>query len=180
MKELSLHILDLVQNSLYAQAQFIEIFITEDTGKNTYTIVIKDDGYGMTNEELSSVIDPFYTTKKKKTGLGVPLMKQHAEMANGKLTIISKKNEGTVLTAIFQHDHIDRQPLGDIIPTIILLVQANPQKDFYYYHYKDGKYMEFDTRIIKNELDGIPINTPEIIEYMKDALFSELTEIGVV
>ena len=90
MRELSLNVMDIVQNSLSAGAGQIQISVVEDQGKDRLTIVIADNGRGMTAEQVSHVIDPFYTTRTtRKVGLGVPLFKMEAEMTGGSFEIES-------------------------------------------------------------------------------------------
>ena len=84
MRELSLHILDIVQNSLTAQAQNIEIIINEDTVEDKLVVVIKDDGRGMDEQTLNKVLNPFYTTRTtRKVGLGLPLLAANAQACGG-------------------------------------------------------------------------------------------------
>ena len=123
MRELSLNVLDIAQNSISAGAKLIEIDIREDTAKRLLTIRIADDGCGMTREKLKSVIDPFYTTRTtRKVGMGVPLFRMAAEMTGGSFEIDSEPGKGTVVTALFHTDHVDFVPLGDICSTVTMLI----------------------------------------------------------
>ena len=113
MEELSLHLLDLIQNSVKAGASLVEIIITEKAG--LLTIILEDNGCGMSEEFLSRVESPFTTTRTtRKVGLGIPLFKQAALMAGGDFSITSRQGEGTRLTATFELDNIDRAPMGDL------------------------------------------------------------------
>jgi Histidine kinase-, DNA gyrase B-, and HSP90-like ATPase len=178
MKELSLHILDIVQNSLQAEATEIKIFVVEDLIQNIYSIKIVDNGKGIPEEKLSSLLDPFFTTKNKKTGLGIPLLKQHAEMAGGNLRIESKVGIGTSIIATFQHDNLDRQPMGNIVETITGIIRYNSETKFIYHHQYDEKEFELNTDEIKSELGEIPINSREVINFIEEYMHENLNEIS--
>lgn len=177
MKELSLHILDLAQNSVNAGATAIQIIVTENTVANKLEIKISDNGKGMTDEVLKQISDPFFTTGNKKTGLGIPLVQQHTKATGGEFKIKSSPGKGTILTAVFAHNHIDRQPMGDIAATITSLIRSYPNIDFIYRHSFNNKQFTIDTCEIKLELDGIPINKKEIIDFIYDMIDENLQEI---
>ncbi len=178
MQDLSLHILDIAENSINAAATEIKIKIVEDLGANLFLLEISDNGKGMDEEMLKKVYDPFFTTKCKRTGLGIPLLAQSAEECNGELTIKTGKGKGTTITATFQYNHIDRKPLGDIEKTMIVLIASNPDIDFMLEHKKNGDTYVLDTAIIKKELDGVPINTPEVIRIIKDDIRAWLNQVN--
>ncbi|MCK5388385.1 MAG: ATP-binding protein [Candidatus Izimaplasma sp.] len=169
MNELSLHILDICQNSIKANASLIEIIITEDIDANIYLIEITDDGYGMDKLTLSEVSDPFFTTRTtRKVGLGISFFKMAAEMTEGKLEIFSELKKGTKVSATFKHNHIDRAPLGDIEDTISILILNEREIDIVYKHiYNDETYL-FDTREVKKVLDGIPFTDYNVIMWIKN------------
>jgi hypothetical protein len=177
MKELSLHILDIVQNSLQAGATEIIVEVSENIEENSYQIFISDNGKGMTNEEIKKVLDPFYTSKNKKTGLGIPLLKQHAELAGGFLKVESAKNKGVILTVCFQHNHLDRQPMGDIACTLAGILRANPKIHLIYKHVYKNKSFLFDTDEFKSELGDIPINSPEVINFTTEFIRDNINEL---
>lgn len=167
MRELSLHILDIVENSIKAEAKLVKIDII--VKKNFLKIKIIDDGKGMDEKFLAKVLDPFTTTRTtRNVGLGLPLLKQAAEMANGEFYIKSKLNVGTEVFASFQLDHIDRVPLGDIVSTIITLI--SPKTNFRWKYVVDDKEFVFDTREVNKELNGIPIDSPEVLMFLRDFL----------
>jgi hypothetical protein len=169
MEDLSLHILDVVENCITAEATRIEVKITEDTEKNLLTVEMNDNGKGMSEELLENATDPFYTTRTtRKVGLGIPLLAQSARESNGDISVKSKIGEGTSIKATFQYNHIDRRPLGDIGQTMIILIMSNPDIDFLYEHKKNDKSYTLDTAEMKKELDGIPINNPEVIKIIKN------------
>jgi hypothetical protein len=153
MKDLSLHILDIAQNSISAKAALIQIVIEEDKVNNRYVLIIEDNGTGMSAEVLAKVTDPYTTSRKtRKVGMGLPLLKLNAEFANGNLDITSELGVGTKITAMFEFDHIDRVPIGDISGIVVMLASMNPNIEFIYKHITPkGEYC-FDTKEIKELL----------------------------
>ena len=171
MKELSLHILDLVQNSLSAEAKCIHISILCDISRDLVEITIEDDGKGMPPELLSKVTDPFVTTRTtRKIGMGIPLLKMAAEQAGGTFHIKSTLGQGTELRATFVHSHIDTPPLGDMAETIATLVQGAPFVEFIYSYEKDLQKFKFDTREIREILEDVPLNEPDVLSWIKDQI----------
>ena len=149
MEELSLHILDIAENSIDSGAKKVEIIIEENSASNRMSIEIRDDGRGMDEATLARVFDPFFTTRKvRKIGLGLPLLKQAAEVAGGELKVESQLGWGTIIRAAFQLDHIDRQPLGDIVQTLRLLVATHPAIRFIYKHRYEDEELYFDSQKI--------------------------------
>jgi K+-sensing histidine kinase KdpD len=180
MKDLSLHILDIAQNSISAGAKNVIIDITENTQGNLFTILIQDDGKGIPADIIERVTDPYYTSRStRKVGLGLPLFKQNAEMAGGEFKINSEPGRGTVVKAAFKHDHLDRPPLGDIAGVIVILVSSNPEIDWYYKHAKDDSEYIFDTREVREVLDDVPLNEPSVGRYLRDMIRENLKELGV-
>ncbi|MEW6685731.1 MAG: ATP-binding protein [Candidatus Edwardsbacteria bacterium] len=170
MQDLSLHILDIAENSIAAGAKKIKIVIKEDLKKDLLKLNIVDDGKGMNKNTLKRVLDPFFTTKNKKVGLGLPLLTQAARMSGGDIKIESSEGRGTNIVATFQHSHIDRKPLGDIANTLITLIIGNPEVEFSYIHIKDGKKFSFATQETKKRLKGITLNSPEGIRIIRKKL----------
>ena len=171
MEDLSLHILDIVENSVAARASKIEIRLSEDTRKDILSLEVIDNGIGMDEEIQKKALDPFFTTKKvRRFGLGLSLLSQSAKAANGHLSIASKKGKGTRIRADFQLSHIDRKPLGDISQTISTLVVGNPDVDIIYVHKKDGHEYVFDTRKIRSRLKDTPLNSLDGVRMIKEEL----------
>ncbi len=169
MEELSLHILDIVENSIAAGARRIEIIIIEDMKKDIFSIEIKDNGKGIDPDTLKKVMDPFYTTRKtRRVGLGLSLLAQSAREAEGDISITSEKGVGTVVHAYFKHSHIDRKPLGNITDTLIVLIAGNPEIDFLYEHRRNSNTYSIDTREIRSELGDIPLNSPDVIVAIRE------------
>ncbi|UCH63598.1 MAG: sensor histidine kinase [Fidelibacterota bacterium] len=143
---MSLHILDIVENSIRAGAKEVHIRINEDAAADRLEIEIGDDGAGMDRATLEKALDPFYTTKSvRKVGLGLSMFREAARAAGGDLVIQSQTGKGTWVKATFQHSHIDRQPMGDLAKTLEVLTITNPDVRFRYYHREDGKEHHFDS-----------------------------------
>ncbi len=169
MEDLSLHILDVAENSTMAGATNVEISLVEDREKDTLTLTIKDNGRGMEREMLEKVKDPFTTTRTtRRVGMGISLLDQSAREAEGNCTVESVPGEGTTVTATFRLGHIDRKPIGDLASTMITLITGNPDTDFLFYSNTDGKEVEFVTREIREELDGISPADPEVLALIRD------------
>ena len=152
MEDLSLHILDIAENSITASAKRIEIRIDEDQAKDLLTIEIKDDGKGMDEQTLKKVLDPFFTTRTtRRVGLGLSLLAQAARESDGKIELDSKPGGGTTIRASFRYSHLDRKPMGDIDETLQTLVVGHPGIDFLYEHKKDNSIYRFDTRETNNK-----------------------------
>ncbi len=172
MRELSLHILDALQNSLEAGATFIELIVREDVREDQLCITIRDNGRGMNEAQLARVFDPFFTTRSTRhVGLGIPLFKAAAERCNGDVTLTSQPGEGTTLQATFQHSHIDRAPLGDMTGTLLAFILAG-QCDLHYVHQIGEHEFGFDTVEIRAELEDVPITHPAVREWLR-ALIAE-------
>ncbi len=178
MKDLALHILDILQNSVTAGAKLVQLGIEEIPSADKYIVTITDDGKGMSEEMVQQVTDPFFTTRTtRKVGLGLPLLKQNAERTGGSLIIDSKPGEGTKVTAVFSYSHIDRLPTGDIPGILALTASSYAEIDFIYKHHTPEGIFSFDTTEIKETLEGVPINNPQVITFMKDFIRDNLAEI---
>ena len=182
MKELSLNILDITKNSTKANAKLVEISIDEDDTQ--LKITITDDGTGMSNETLCAVTNPFYTTRTtRKVGMGIPLFKAAAEQTGGYLEIKSKHiddfpdSHGTTVTAVFNKNHIDFTPLGDIVSTVTTLIQGNPNIDFLFVHRTKSGDVTLDTRELRAVLDEIPLDSFEILTWIGDNLAEQYNSI---
>ncbi|KXG77077.1 ATP-binding protein [Thermotalea metallivorans] len=178
MRELSLHVLDIVQNSIAAEATFVEIYIEERTKDDVLIIKIMDNGRGMDKEFLKKVTDPFVTTRKtRKVGLGISLFKAAAERCNGCFAIESELNVGTTIEAAFERSHIDRAPLGNMAETMVSLIIAQDQVDYLYKHVLDHKEFVFDTREIRKILGQVPLSQWEVLDWVKNYIQEGLAAI---
>lgn len=182
MKELSLNVLDIAENSVKAKATLTEIFI--DEFGELLTLTIKDNGTGMSKETLLAVSNPFYTTRTTRSvGLGIPLLKLAAEQTGGKIEISSKTadefpdSHGTTVKATFYKNHIDFTPLGDIISTVQTLIQGHPNVDFLYIHSINSGRIELDTREIREVLEDVPLDSFEVICWIGDNLKEQYAQI---
>lgn len=180
MKDLSLHILDIVQNSIRAKASLIGIKITEQPSNNQLNITINDDGTGMDKEQLQQAIDPFYTSRTtRKVGLGLSLFKQNAEMAGGSFNIESELGKGTKVTAIFEMNHLDRPVMGDLVGTLLILFCSPGEVNYVFKHQTTSGVFELDTRDIRQTLENVPINDPEVRKFIKEMLEENLEQIKI-
>ena len=179
MIELSLHILDIVENSTRAGAKEVCIDIVEDTERDLLSVEIRDNGSGMSEDVLKKALDPFFTTKTvRSVGLGLPILAEAAERTGGKFSLESRGGEGTKVAAQFKLSHIDRQPLGDVASTLATLIAGNTDVDFIYRHrHNDGKYI-LDTRVIKKEIGDLPINHVKVLTFIRENVEGGLKDIG--
>lgn len=175
MKELSLNVLDIAMNSVKAGAKNILIKLTEADAK--LTLIIEDDGCGMSKETVENVMNPFYTTRTTRSvGLGVPLLKLAAEQTGGEISIksVSEKDNplehGTTVTAVFYTDHLDFTPVGDIISTVTTLIQGSPSIDWRFEHSLEGGNVELDTKQLREILGDVPLDNFEVIKWIEEYL----------
>jgi len=180
MEDLSLHILDIVENSINAGARRIDIRVEEDSKKGILTIKLKDDGKGMSRKMVNKVLDPFFTTRStRRVGLGLSLFAQAARSCEGEVKIDSQLGKGTSLVGNFQLSHIDLKPWGSMVDTLITLIVGNPEIDFFYHHQKGTFEYTLDTAVIKKELGNVPLSTPEVINLLRNDLKDNLNQIGI-
>ena len=191
MRELSLNVMDIAQNSISAGASLITLTVEEDRLADTLSISVEDNGKGMSPETVQKVIDPFYTTRTTRSvGLGVPLFKMEAEMTGGSFQIDSTLGKGTVLTAVcttltavFKPSSVDMIPLGDINGTVQLLISCNPGLDFIFHRTlrdEKGERREFtlETTELRQVLgEDVPLDTPDVVLWIKDYLSEQTAEL---
>lgn len=182
MKELSLNILDIAENSVKAGATLTEIQIKETDEQLELKFI--DDGCGMDEETVKSVINPFYTTRTTRSvGLGVPLLKLSAEQTEGSFSIESRHidsypdSHGTVVKAIYNKKHLDFTPLGDVTQSIITLIQGHPEKEFRFVHTFNNREVLLDTRELRQQLEGVPLNTYEVIKWVEEYLYEQYQDL---
>ncbi|HOU43853.1 MAG TPA: ATP-binding protein [Anaerolineaceae bacterium] len=171
MRELSLHLLDIAENSVAAGASWIQIVVDESIVQDRLYISVRDNGKGMDAETIQKVLDPFYTSRTtRKVGLGLPLLKAAAESCNGYLTIQSTPGIGTCVEIEFQHSHIDRMPLGDLASTLLTLVISAPQIHWECQYQVDSQTFLFDNQPIMQELEGIPLTDPAVLSFLRQLI----------
>lgn len=171
MKELSLHLLDIVKNSTAAGASLVRVELTEDK-ERALTIVVADNGRGMSPELLAQVSDPFTTTRTtRKVGLGIPLYRMAAEQTGGSVTLESAEGVGTTVTAVFHLEHLDCAPLGDLPGTMALIIQGSPKSDFLLTHTTPTGSYTLDTREMRELLgEEVPLDAPEVFAWVTEYL----------
>ncbi|HHV79679.1 MAG TPA: ATP-binding protein [Firmicutes bacterium] len=176
MVELSLHLLDIVENSLEAGATRVEISLRET--EEWLALEIKDNGRGMDARTAGCVFDPFFTTRRtRRIGLGLPMLKQAAELTGGTVEIKSKPGEGTVVYVRFNKQSIDCMPLGDVAATLQVILACNPELELLYEHELNGKTFKLDTREIRRILGEVPVNAPGVLKWIKQYVESGLEEL---
>jgi anti-sigma regulatory factor (Ser/Thr protein kinase) len=169
LEDLSLHILDVAENAIRAEARHVSIRIREDLERDLLEFEVEDDGEGMSPEMVEHAMDPFVTTREtRRVGLGLPLLLDAAQMAGGAVELSSTPGKGTRVVATFQHGHIDRKPLGDMGSTIMSLVMSNPDGEWVYEHRRDGQVFHFDTGEIRQALSPVPLNRPEVLKWIQE------------
>ena len=176
-----MNVLDVAENSMRAQAKNVTIKVIEDSAADKLSILIEDDGCGMSEEQVAQVTDPFFTTRTtRKVGLGVPLFKMAAEMSGGEFSITSKPGVGTKTCASFGLTNIDRMPLGDMASTMQLLICSHEDVNVMYTHIVDGREFFVSTDQLKEVLDGVSLETPEIRifvgEYLRENIEALYTD----
>lgn len=168
MEDISLHILDIAENSVTAGSTLIKIRVRHDRAEDSLTVEIEDNGKGMSKETVEKVLDPFFTSRTtRKVGLGLSLLAQAARDTGGDISIQSEEGAGTAVRVRFRPSHVDMKPVGNLADTILVLIAANPGIDFIFIY---GDRYSLDTREIKTELDGVPINAPAVIAALREDL----------
>jgi len=171
MQDLSLHILDIVENSTAADATLVEVTILQDRERDLLEITVRDNGRGMDEEMVKRVRDPFVTTRTtRRVGLGISLLEQASREAEGSFDIRSAPGRGTTVNATFRLTHIDRKPLGDMGATMVSLIMGNPDVDFLYVDNLGGEETIIDTREIKEQLEGLSIAEPAVLQLIRSTM----------
>ncbi len=169
MQEISLNILDIVQNSVRAGAKTIDVEVYEDTGEDVLFFSVNDDGCGMSEEMVQRVMDPFVTTRTtRKVGMGISLLRSAAQATGGDVELTSEVGKGTFIKATFSYGHIDRQPLGSMADTMTALITMNEAIDFCYKHTFNKHVFEFNTKEMKEILGEVPLSDPTVAAWLKD------------
>ncbi len=180
MKELALNILDIVQNSIRAEATEVVVRIADNEKTNQLVFEISDNGTGISEELLANVTDPFVTSRTtRRVGMGLSLLKQHSEMAGGKMAIFSRPGEGTRVKAEFKRDHPDLQPLGDLPGVMMLLLGANPQIDFIFEFKTDKGNYTFSSAEVKEVLDIQDFRDFYLMEQVRALISENIVDMGV-
>ena len=179
MRELSLHILDVVENGITAGGNCIWIEVDEARKKDQLKIVIRDNGRGMPIEKQDNINDPFITSRTtRRVGLGLSLLSAATERCDGALRVDTQPGKGTEIEATFRYNHIDRAPIGDMAATITTLIIGNPGIDFVYSHRIDDNDFSLDTREIRAEMDDLSLSDPVVIRHLTETIRSALKELA--
>lgn|SRR5574344_767687 len=179
MKELAMHVYDLMENSTAANAKDVWLTIRDSKSDNIYDFTIVDNGKGMSPEFMARVTDPYTTSRTtRKVGLGLPLIKMNTENCGGGMKLESEQGKGTTLRFWFQHDHWDRPPMGDLAGTIVMLCAAHEDIHIVYHHITDTGEFTFDTNEIKEALEGMSMNDVKVMKWLKEMVQENLEEIG--
>ena len=179
-RDLSQHILDIAENGINAGATLLDIDIREQLDTDRLTITVRDNGHGMDAETLKRVVDPWFTTRTtRNVGLGIPFLKQTAEMCGGEFDISSEPGRGTTTRATFRHSHIDRPPLGDVVGTLLCLIVGYPNVDVQYHHQVDGREFSLATQEIREVLgDEVPMSNPAVLSFLRETLEEGLASLA--
>ncbi len=178
MKELAMHVYDLMENSTAANSTEVKLTIRDSLKDNIYAFTIEDNGKGMTPEFLARVTDPYTTSRTtRKVGLGLPLIKMNTENCGGGMKLQSEVGKGTRLDFWFQHNHWDRPPMGDLAGTIVMLCAAHEDIHIIYKHITDEDEFVFDTDEIHEALDGMSMNDVKVMGWLKDMVQENLEAI---
>lgn len=168
MRELSLHILDIAENSVSAGASKVSIKVVEDLRTDRLEICVQDNGKGMDSARLAQVCDPFFTSRTtRKVGLGIPFLKAAAEGCQGKFSIDSAPGKGACVRAEFKHSHIDRMPMGDLAGTLLTLLVSFPDTHWIFDYEYNGAKFEFDDGPVKEALNGVPLTEPKVLANLR-------------
>ncbi len=169
MPDIAMHLLDIVYNSIRANASLIRIFVENSLNEDRITCRVEDNGKGMDEETVKKVQNPFYTTRTTRdVGLGIPLFKEGALQSEGTFSLTSKENVGTIIEATYKKSHLDCPAMGDIAETLVTLIQANENIEYEVEYKWDEDSFILNTVEIKELLEGVPINSPEIILWLKE------------
>ena len=178
MHELSLHILDIVENSTAAGAKTVKLTVEEYDGTDCILFRVEDDGKGMDEAMLAKVRDPFVTSRTtRKVGLGIPLLEMTALMCDGELELRSRPGKGTVIEARYRKSHLDRPPLGDMKMTLKSILVLNPDIHFIYRHQVEDQEFILDSAEIKEALGNLPLTAPEVLEWLNDYLLENFKKL---
>ena len=172
MNDLSMHILDIIQNSISAGATRVTLTVDENPAADLLTIVIGDNGRGMTPEQVSRLSDPFFTSRTtRKVGMGIPLQ------SGGEVRITSEPGRGTEVTAVFGYSDIDRPPLGDVANALMITASSNPRMDFLFTYRYNGEEYVLDTADVKEIFGEDAFENLTIVKNIEEMLKENIEEV---
>lgn len=176
LDDISLHILDIVQNSIRAKADFIEISLKISAADNMLEVIIKDNGSGF---DVSKYKESLKNTDNKTGGIGLLIFKESAEKTGGSFSLKSALEKGTQVSAKYVLNSSLRLPVGDIAATLEALLLCCPEIDYAFQYQTDEKSFIFDTKSVKNILEDIPIDNPQVIRFIKDYLKENIDNLTI-
>lgn len=173
-----MHIMDIAQNSVRADASEITITLSESVTADTLILTIADNGKGMERDACTRAADPWFTSRTtRKVGMGLPLLQMNARLAGGEMTIESVPGTGTTVIATFRYSHVDRPPLGDISGTMALLILSYPGINIIYNHLCEGDRWGISTSQIRDELGEEALTDLTIVRSLKEIICQNVTEL---
>ncbi len=176
MKNFADHILDIVENSIRAHATKVEILLSVNSALNFIKLSFIDDGDGMSDDLIERIKDPFFSTRKeRRIGMGIPLLIQNSEMSGGEVIVQSEIGEGTIVVATFEKNNLDRPPIGDVADAIYFLASSHVNVRFIFTFTLDGHTFLWDTDEVKEALDGLTLNEPELKNALMEMLNSNIS-----
>lgn len=169
MNDLSMHIIDIMQNSISAGATRVELVVDENVEQDVLTISVTDNGKGMTAGQVARLEDPFFTSRTtRKVGMGIPLLAQSARQSGGDVHIVSEPGKGTSVTASFGYSNIDRPPLGDFVNAFMLTVSSNPDMDFVLTYRYCGAEYRFGTADVREVFGDSALGDLTIVRNLEE------------
>ncbi len=175
MQDMSMYCLDIVMNSIKAQATEIKITLIDSKEEDVLSLRIEDNGCGMSEAMQARVCDPFFTTRTtRKVGLGVAFFKSMAMQCEGNFELSSKENVGTMIYSSVKKSHWDAPPLGNMPETLITLIQAKENIHYIFSYQSDKGLFILDTEEIKVILDGVSLLEPSILIWIKEYVSEQL------
>lgn len=179
MKELSMHILDIAQNSIRGEGQHILIHIIESMSDNLFAMTIEDDGKGIPPEVLTTIRDPFTTSRTfRRVGLGIPLLQDTCRLCEGTLNITSEIGLGTKVIATMKLEHIDRPPLGDMATTMAGFICSHEERNIHYIHERNDRKFEVSTKELKEALGDVSLSESDVYLWLRNYIQQELEEMS--
>lgn len=168
MQDLAMISLELIQNSIQAQASRIDITLSLNQSDHRSVLIIKDDGKGMDEATLKRFNSPFYTSRTtRKVGLGVAFFQQAIQQAQGTWSVSSHPGLGTTISGSWQSDHWDAPPLGNLGEMILLTLQGRPDLHVHFSFSFNSRSYEFDSKLLESSLAPVPISELAILQWIE-------------
>jgi hypothetical protein len=177
MKELSLHILNILKNSVNAEASLIFVSIDENESNDTYVIKISDNSKTNDNEVFNNGIYSSNTGLVGKVIPDISMLEQSAKQTGGSLRNNYEKGKGNIIEVTFGFSHTNRPILVNMPEIICELTNSYPNIDFVYNHTTSIDTFHFDTREVKFMLVDVPISNPGVQKYIRELIIENLRQI---